>query len=134
MFAIPGSIHSPLAKGCHQLIRQGAKLVDSIDDIARANCPRARAPIAPAATNDAPADDPLAAALGFEPVTTDELAARSGLDVARLSALLLDLELAGRVARLPGGRFQRIVALTRRVDDNATTAPVNLNGSSRKVH
>lgn len=109
VFAIPGSIHSPLAKGCHQLIRQGAKLVDSVDDIldelqavrAKGAGSVSRAPV------DA-TDDPLATVLGFEPVTADELSARSGLDAARLSAVLLDLELAGRVARLPGGRFQRI--------------------------
>lgn len=106
VFAMPGSIHSPLAKGCHQLIRQGAKLVDSVDDILGEWTPASRP--STDRTRVAPPDDPLASALGFEPVTADELTRRSGLAPARLSAVLLDLELAGRIARLPGGRFQRI--------------------------
>jgi DNA processing protein len=108
VFAVPGSIHSPLAKGCHQLIRQGAKLIDAVDDILddwRA-WKSARAPVAH--DDAAPAEDALGDALGFDPVSTDELVARTGLDAAALSVALLDLELAGRVARLPGGRFQRL--------------------------
>jgi DNA processing protein len=109
VFAVPGSIHSPLSKGCHQLIRQGAKLVDSVDDILEElKSSFAPSPHPQEATRSPPDDDPLATALGFDPVTTDELVERSGLNPAQLSALLLDLELAGRVERLPGGRFQRL--------------------------
>jgi DNA processing protein len=110
VFAVPGSIHSPLSKGCHQLIRQGAKLVDSVDDILDDWRAWRHAPAVSATTGarDDPENDAVGAALGFDPVSTDELVVRTGLDVAQLSVALLDLELAGRIARLPGGRFQRI--------------------------
>ncbi len=105
VFAIPGSIHSPLAKGCHQLIRQGAKLVDSIHDILEEL--GAAAPPHPAAAM--PADsEPLLAHLGYDPVSLDALAEHSGLTSDALSAMLLLLELEGKVASLPGGRYQRI--------------------------
>ena len=108
VFAVPGSIHSPLSKGCHQLIRQGAKLVDSVDDILDewpgSKRPASVRPARPTAATD----DVLASALGFDPITADELADRAGVTPARLSALLLDLELAGRVERLPGGRVRRL--------------------------
>jgi DNA processing protein len=106
VFAMPGSIHSPLAKGCHQLIRQGAKLVDAVDDILGEWSPLPQKETTTRST--ASHDDALASALGFEPVTADELTRRSGLDPARLSAVLLELEMAGRITRLPGGRFQRM--------------------------
>jgi DNA processing protein len=110
VFAIPGSIHSPQSKGCHALIRQGAKLVESAQDVLeelRLPDPFAQVPLAlesPAAT-----DSGLLALLGHEPVGLDALQARSGLDTARLQAELLELELAGQVERLPGGLFQRLV-------------------------
>lgn len=105
VFAIPGSIHSPLAKGCHQLIKQGAKLVDGIPDILEEL--GGTAPELPKAT--APADsEPLLACLGFDPVSLDALAERSGLTSDALSAMLLLLELEGKVVSLPGGRYQRI--------------------------
>jgi DNA processing protein len=103
VFAIPGSIHAPLSKGCHALIQQGAKLVESAADIVdelRGQRPLA-APVA-----DAP-PEPLLAALGHDPVTLDALQARTGWPAANLSARLLELELDGHVARLPGGLFQR---------------------------
>ncbi|MDR2875626.1 MAG: DNA-processing protein DprA [Methylobacillus sp.] len=106
VFAIPGSIHSPVAKGCHQLIKQGAKLVDSIHDILEelgAPPDRAASPEKPAQ-----ADDPLLAHMGYDPVTLDALIERSGETAETLSGKLLMLELEGRVASLPGGRYQRI--------------------------
>ena len=106
VFAMPGSIHSPLSKGCHQLIRQGAKLVESVDDVLdelRGSRPAVAKP------EPAPDDDPMVAIIGFDPVSADDLAQRSGLSPARLATLLLDLELAGRIARLPGGRVQRLI-------------------------
>jgi len=108
VFAIPGSIHSPQSRGCHALIKQGAKLVDDVRDVLdelRWTMLAAASPSAvPAATEVA---DPLLTAMGYEPVELDQLQARTGWPTARLSASLLELELAGRVARLPGGRYQR---------------------------
>ena len=109
VFAIPGSIHSPQARGCHALIKQGAKLVDSAADILEdyATAPIAAA-VASAADSNAPREDPLLSALGFDPIGLDALVARTGMGAAELAARLLDLELAGRVARLAGQVFQRI--------------------------
>ena len=109
VFAIPGSIHSPQSKGCHALIRQGAKLVESAQDILeelRVPDPFAQVPLA---LDTSPPETALLALLGHDPVGLDALQARSGLDTARLQAELLDLELEGQVERLPGGLFQRVV-------------------------
>ena len=110
VFAVPGSIHSPLSRGCHALIRQGAKLVESADDIldelqgpsATTAAVSAEAPSAPAGR-----DDPVLRALGHDPATLDALCARTGWSAQELSARLLELELEDRVARLPGGLYQR---------------------------
>ena len=116
VFAIPGSIHSPQSRGCHALIKQGAKLVEVAQDVLE-ELPGWSAGTDPAsasqAGNDAAppsADDPLLAALGFDAVSLDALQARTGLDTARLQAQLLELELSGQVARLPGALFQRLAA------------------------
>ena len=106
VFAIPGSIHSPQSRGCHALIRQGAKLVESAQDILEDL--RLTPSSEPAPVDPAPEDpDGLLTALGHDPVTLDALQARTGLETARLQARLLDLELCGAVARLPGGLLQR---------------------------
>ena len=110
VFAIPGSIHSPQSKGCHSLIRQGAKLVESAQDVLeelRLPDPFAQVPLA--LNTPAPAETGLLALLGHDPTSLDALQARSGLPTADLQAELLDLELAGQVERLPGGLFQRLV-------------------------
>jgi len=122
VFAIPGSIHSPQSRGCHRLIQDGAKLVESAEDVLRELQPGgapARARLSPpqaslfaqAAEPDAgEADGPdaaLHAALGHDPVSFDALSARTGLPADQLAARLLDLELAGVVQRLPGGLLQR---------------------------
>jgi DNA processing protein len=117
VFAIPGSIHSPLSKGCHRLIKQGAKLIENSADIleelksliSSINPP----PVARATAPEAkPASDPdyvrLLSSMGFEPVNIQALAGRSGLTTAELSSMLLILELEGRVESLPGGRFQQL--------------------------
>lgn len=115
VFAIPGSIHSPLAKGCHALIKSGAKLVESADDVlaelpgfgslARAKtATRASAP----RTADAENEDPVLANMGFDPVDVDLLCARMGWPVERVTSELLRLELEGRIATLPGGLYQRL--------------------------
>lgn len=120
IFAIPGSIHAPQSRGCHALIRQGAKLVESAQDVLEdLHWPTASTATAtgPAAAESATAvntdnadggpDSPLLSALGFDPVGMDALVARTGMDTASLWVQLLELELAGSVARLPGGLFQR---------------------------
>lgn len=110
VFAIPGSIHSPQAKGCHALIKQGAKLVESAEDILEelrlAPAGSARAQTETAATEATPTD-PLLSALGEDPVTLDALMARTGYSAAELAARLMTLELDGMAARLPGGLYQR---------------------------
>lgn len=107
VFAIPGSIHSPQAKGCHALLKQGAKLVETAQDVLEE---LGIVPLAPASAAPPPAGrpDPLLDAMGHDPIGLDELIARTGWGAADLAAKLLDLELAGRVERLPGQRFQRI--------------------------
>lgn len=109
VFAIPGSIHSPLARGCHRLIRDGAKLVEEARDILEElHLPHAAATAAPAgAAADAPHPQ-LLAALGEDPVDLDTLTARAGLDAGSVAAALLELELAQYVERLPGNRYQRL--------------------------
>ena len=114
VFAVPGSIHSPLSKGCHALIKTGAKLAESAEDVLselaafrRTGFASTRAP-ASVAAGTGNADEPLLACMGFDPVDVDSLCARAGLPAERVSAELLRLELAGRVAALPGGLYQRL--------------------------
>ncbi|MFM6986273.1 MAG: DNA-processing protein DprA [Hydrogenophaga sp.] len=105
VFAIPGSIHSPLARGCHALIRQGAQLVEAAEDILEGL--RVPDPLRDAPAQVTPAETGLLACMGFDPVSLDALQARCGLDTATLQARLLELELEGHVGRLPGGLLQR---------------------------
>ncbi|MBJ7314186.1 DNA-protecting protein DprA [Rugamonas sp. CCM 8940] len=102
VYAIPGSIHSVLSKGCHALLREGATLVESADDILGQL--GGAAPLPP----DARFVDALLDAIGYDPVTADALAGRLGVGVAELHGQLLALELAGLLERLPGGIFQRV--------------------------
>jgi DNA processing protein len=110
VFAIPGSIHSPLSKGCHALIKQGAKLVESAEDVLAELTSFRRTGFATtrAAAPGPVAEDPLLAHMGFDPVDVDSLCVRSGMPAERVSAELLRLELGGRVAALPGGMYQRL--------------------------
>jgi len=127
VFAIPGSIHAALAKGCHMLIREGAKLVDTARDVLEALAlspllaqQMARLPPADISLTDtktdnsatgqssAPADAALLNALGHDPVEGDILLARLGCSPGELAARLLVLELSDHVERLPGGLIQRI--------------------------
>lgn len=109
VFAIPGSIHSPLSRGCHALIRQGAKLVetamDITDELGGGPTPAAPARKAPPAA--APAH-PVLDALGFDPLHLDAIQARCGLETSVLQTQLVELELQGRIARLDDGRYQRL--------------------------
>ncbi len=114
VFAIPGSIHNVMARGCHQLIRNGAKLVESVDDILeeigtqvgqwlRTAPPRE----AVAGSSNHPCQDILDA-LGDDPQSIDVIAQRTGRAVDVLSAALLELELEGRIAPAAGGRVMRL--------------------------
>ncbi len=109
VFAIPGSIHTPQSRGCHKLIKQGAKLVESAQDILDELPGRilAATPLqAPVAPSGKQAN--LLDLIGNDPVSMDVICARSGLTVSQLSAMLLTYELEGHLATLPGGLFQRI--------------------------
>jgi DNA processing protein len=115
VFAIPGSIHNPLSRGSHALIREGAKLVETVDDILAELAPQLpamREKLAPAAPGAAPAGDPdqqqVLQALGFETVALDHLVARLGLPVERIAAALSTLELLGVVTAGPGDTFTRL--------------------------
>ena len=125
VFAIPGSIHSPLSKGCHRLIRQGAKLVETAQDIIEELGALAGAlaqtqdniqtgSVASQSTAGARGVDnndedyiKLLNSMGHDPLSVDQLAERTGLTAGELSSMLLILELDGRVDTLPGGRFQQ---------------------------
>ena len=119
VLAIPGSIHSPQSRGCHALIRQGAKLVETAQDVLEelhlpvaglaAACQQVELPWGgggglPGETSA----DPVLAAMGYDPVSQDALSARTGWGAAEVGARLLELELLGQVARLPGQLFQRL--------------------------
>jgi DNA processing protein len=113
VFAIPGSIHSPLARGCHKLIREGAKLVETAQDIIEelgmksADAGPTGRHIASGAATASPPDTPLLVAMGEDAVDVDTLVARTGFTPHMVAVELLDLELAGTVAVMPGGRWQR---------------------------
>ena len=106
VYAVPGSIGSEHARGCHALIRQGAMLVETAQEIVD-DLRGSIAPVRVAATLAKATSDPLLQALGGDPQTIDALMARTGYGVAELSARLLELELQNLVARLPGGLYQR---------------------------
>src|SRR5258706_2010358 len=117
VFAIPGSIHSPLSKGCHSLIKSGAKLVESAEDVlAELSGFRASgfaSTVHPAARAEelgqlAGVSSALLEKMGHDPVAIDALCERAGMSAEQVSSELLRLELAGRVAVLPGGLFQRV--------------------------
>ena len=118
VFAIPGSIHNPLARGCHQLIKEGAKLVETADDIVEELAAllgllpeQAQQPTNhPQSANTAQLDDDyqrLLQALGYDPQPIDTLIQRTGLTADAVSSMLLLLELDGTVASAPGGRYYR---------------------------
>jgi DNA processing protein len=114
VFALPGSIHNPLARGCHQLIRQGAKLVETADDILSELAPlvgHLMQTAVESTTSESPVDTSdddycrLRAALAHDPATADEIVEQSGLTIEQVSSMLLILELEGKVESLSGGRY-----------------------------
>ena len=115
VFALPGSIHSPLSRGCHALIKQGAKLVDRMEDVLSELGVWSALATTPTSSNTAkqnpiitPEDAALLAHLGYAPMDLDTLCLRTGHSAETLSAVLLQLELDGKVTMLPGGRVQRL--------------------------
>lgn len=130
VFAIPGSIHNPLARGCHALIRDGAKLIDSVDQLLEELSPQLRGYLAQdteinrgmSVPEDVQRQPPLATtvpgldadyqrllqAMGQDPVALDELVMRTGFTAQEVSSMLLLLELQGHVSCLPGGRYGRV--------------------------
>lgn len=112
VLAIPGSIHSPLSRGCHHLIRNGAKLVETAADVLE-ELPWDTPAAAPQETSrthheDDPQTAAVLTALAYDPIDIDTLSERCGLTVDALYAILLALELRGRIACLPGSRYQRL--------------------------
>ena len=119
VFAIPSSIHNPMARGCHQLIREGAKLVETADDILNELGPlihesMAHNPNTETNTNNNAQLDPeyqqLIHAMGYDPISIDQLVNTTGLTVAAVSSMLLLLELDGHIATSPGGIYTRLKA------------------------
>jgi DNA processing protein len=116
VLAMPGSIHNPLARGCHQLIRQGAALVEDAADVLIELAPMLELELAtPAPSEESPGamlEDPayrtLLDCIGFEPTSVAQLASSAGLTPEELSSMLLVLELEGFVEALPGGRYTRL--------------------------
>ncbi len=116
VFAVPGSIHNVMARGCHRLIRQGAKLVEQVDDILEEIGDQVGAWLrTPGAPSPSPSDPPVSGlhqavldALGDQPRAVDELVERVGISVEALNTALLELELEGRVGGASGGRVMRL--------------------------
>jgi DNA processing protein len=108
VFAIPGSIHSPVARGCHQLIKQGAKLVESAADVLEELGVPASRTESVATPNKSLPHEVLLQHMGYDPCDIDSLTARAGLTAEGVSAMLLQLELEGKIASLPGGQYQRL--------------------------
>ena len=112
VFAIPGSIHSPQTKGCHRLIKEGAKLVETAQDILEelkwATSLTTPSTVEQASDGGLDEHATILSLMGFDPYSLDELIGRSGLTAEALSVILLHLELEGQIATLPGGRYQRL--------------------------
>ena len=113
VFAIPGSIHSPVAKGCHQLIKQGAKLVENTDDILEElkNVLTNVSPLGLMAGDKLNACEPntVLDSMGFDPVNFETILTVSGLTSEALSAMLMMMELEGKITTLSGGNYQRLI-------------------------
>lgn len=113
VFAIPGSIHSPVAKGCHQLIKNGAKLVESTEDIVEElkNLLPSISPLGLMGESSQNSSEPNAvlACMGFDAINFETILTASGLTTEALSAMLMVMELEGKITTLSGGKYQRLV-------------------------
>lgn len=113
VFAIPGSIHSPVSKGCHQLIKQGAKLVENVEDILdelKSIIPEHDPIGLTAQTGEKPLkSNSLLGLMGFEAISFESLLESSALTTEALSSMLMLLELEGKVTALAGGKYQRLI-------------------------
>lgn len=122
IFAIPGSIHNPLARGCHRLIREGAKLVESAQDVLEELAPlvniRFDMPKTRPSTLDQKEEDPeyeqLLQIVGYDPTSVDVIVEQTGLTADVISSMLLILELQGKVEAAPGGRYSRVTEGSRK--------------------
>jgi DNA processing protein len=120
VYAVPGAVRNPLARGCHALIRQGAKLVETVDDILEelpaellfscvAKATSGETVETPAASDELSEEQMLTLkAMGYDPISMDDLIDRTGLTASGVSSILLRLELTGKVAAQPGGLFVRV--------------------------
>lgn len=109
VFAVPGSIHSPLSRGCHSLIKSGAKLVESADDIfTELGTGNRSAGYASVTSANAPSANGILGQMGHDPIDVDSLCARSGLPAEQVVSQLLQLELDGAVVSMPGGLYVRL--------------------------
>ena len=111
VFAIPGSINSPFSKGCHKLIKEGAKLVDTVQDVLdelQIEAATTAAPLIGRQPRRGSEERAVLDALGFDSLSADQLVARLTWPVERVMTHLLTLEIAGAIAQLPGGSFQRL--------------------------
>ena len=107
VLAMPGSVHSPLAKGCHKLIKEGAALAECANDVLEAlGLPRVQSDLSPSGEKTSP--DPLLHEIGFAPLSPDQIALRTGLSAAMVAAKLSRLQVEGRIEEVAGGRFQRV--------------------------
>ena len=108
VFSIPGSIHSPMSKGCHQLIKQGAKLVDCIQDIVEELNLKNFTSNTAQVSGDSDTSNPLLDLMGYEPISLENLVHLSGLTVSEVSSMLMLLELEGSVTSLAGSQYQKL--------------------------
>lgn len=110
VFALPGSIHSTLSKGCHLLIKKGAALVETVDDVLfalRMGC-TTQAPTPTDPMDRVDEADRLLRAMGFDAVSPDQIALRTGIAVSVVGMRLSRMQIEGAVAAMPGGRYQRV--------------------------
>ncbi|RMD01831.1 DNA-protecting protein DprA [Aquitalea palustris] len=111
VMAVPGSINNPQARGCHRLLKDGARLVESVEDVLEevGRLSRSARPAAVCTPDPAAGTEQILTLMGFDPVSSQWLAQQLGLTQGEVYAMLLELELAGKLTSLPGGQVQRLV-------------------------
>jgi DNA processing protein len=113
VFAVPGTIHSPVSKGCHLLIKQGAKLVDDANDILvelqwHNAAGKSDSSIFLDGRKELSDAEPILKAMGYDPVSIDALVERVDLPAEQVMVRLAELEIEGAIAAMPGGKYQRL--------------------------